>query len=188
MENIVLASASPRRKELLEKMGLKFIIIPSNYEEKLFDNIYSDEKIETLALNKAKDVAQRVQEPSIIIAADTVVVLDNLILGKPKDKQDAFNMIKSLSGKTHFVVTAIAIIDSETKKIKVSNTKTFVTFTELKDEEIQKYVSTDEPYDKAGAYAAQGYASIFIEKIEGCFNNVVGISTFTLNKMLKDFI
>ena len=188
MENIVLASTSPRRKELLEKIGLKFTIIPSNYEEKLSDNIYSDEKIENLALNKAKDVVKRVQEPSIVIAADTVVVLDNLILGKPKDKQDAFNMIKSLSGKTHFVVTAIAIIDSETKKTRVSNTKTFVTFAKLDDFEIQKYVNTEEPYDKAGAYAAQGYASIFIEKIDGCFNNVVGISTFTLNKMLKEFM
>ena len=167
---------------------MKFTIIPSDYEEKLFDDIYSDKKIENLALNKAKDVVQRVQDPSVVIAADTVVVLDNLILGKPKDKQDAFNMIKKLSGKTHFVVTAIAIIDSETKKTRVSNTKTFVTFREIQDDEIQKYINTDEPYDKAGAYAAQGYASIFIEKIEGCFNNVVGISTFTLNKMLKEFI
>lgn len=188
MMKIILASASPRRKELLSKIGLKFEVIPSEYDEKISDNIFSYKKIETLALNKAKDVEKKVNEPAIIIAADTVVVLDGKILGKPHSKQEAKEMITSLGGKTHEVITSIAMINTSSKKTIVKSTSTEVTFRNLEPEEIEEYINTDEPYDKAGAYAAQGLAAIFIEKINGCFNNVVGISVFEVNRMLKEII
>ena len=186
MTKIILASNSPRRKELLTKIGLKFEVIPSNYEEKLPDDNFSYEKIETLASNKAKDVESRITEPAIIIAADTVVVLNGKILGKPHSKQDAREMISSLSGKTHEVITSIAMINTENKKNIVKSTSTQVTFREIEPNEVEDYINTDEPYDKAGAYAAQGLAAVFIEKINVCFNNVVGISVFEVNRMLKE--
>lgn len=185
MKKLILASASPRRKELLTKIGLNFDVIPSNYDEQLSDNNFSYKKIETLALNKGQEVSNRVDKNAIIISADTVVVLDGKILGKPHSKQDAFEMISSLSGETHEVITSIAMIDNDTKEVLISSVATKVTFRKILNEEIEKYISTTEPYDKAGAYAAQGLAAIFIEKIDGCFNNVVGISTFEVDKMLK---
>ena len=183
---IILASGSPRRKELLEKIGLKFEVIPSNYEERLPDDIFTYEKIENLALNKAKEVANRIHEDAIIISADTVVVLDGKILGKPHSKEQAREMISALSGKTHEVITSIAMINTKTNKTLIKSTSTKVTFRPVESKEIEEYINTDEPYDKAGAYAAQGLAAIFIEKIEGCFNNVVGISVFEVNRMLKE--
>ncbi|MCQ2957889.1 MAG: Maf family protein [Candidatus Gastranaerophilales bacterium] len=188
MKKLILASGSPRRKELLSKIGLEFEVIPSNYEENLPDDIFTYEKIETLALNKAKEVLSRVNEDAIIISADTVVVLNNKILGKPHSKSEAFNMISSLSNNTHEVITAIAMIDVSTQKTIVHSKSTKVTFRKIEPNEVEKYISTNEPYDKAGAYAAQGLASVFIEKIDGCFNNVVGISTFEVDKMLKEIM
>lgn len=186
MKRIILASASPRRKELLEKIGLEFEIIPSNYDEKLTDDSFTYEKIEALALNKGLDIAKDIKDNAIIISADTVVVLDNKILGKPHSKEEAFNMISALSDKTHEVITAIAMLDTGNNKQLIHSVTTKVTFRKISKEEIEKYVSTKEPYDKAGAYAAQGIAAIFVEKIEGCFNNVVGISSFEVNKMLNE--
>ena len=188
MTKIILASNSPRRKELLKKIGLEFDVIPSNYEEKLSDNIFSYKKIENLALNKAKDVAERIKEDAIIIAADTVVVLNKKILGKPHSKQEAREMITNLSGKTHEVITSIAMINTHNHKTLIKSTSTKVKFRKIEAEEIEKYINTNEPYDKAGAYAAQGLAAIFIEKIEGCFNNVVGISVFETDRMLKEIV
>lgn len=186
MKKLILASASPRRKKLLSKIGLEFEVLPSNYDEKLSDDNFSYEKIEMLALNKAKDVAERITEDAIVISADTVVVLDGKILGKPHSKQDAFHMISSLSGRVHEVITSIAMIDTKDKKTLLRSNTTKVFFREISKAEIEKYISTDEPYDKAGGYAAQGLAAVFIEKIEGCFNNVVGISVYEVNRMLKE--
>ena len=185
MQKIILASASPRRRELLSKIGLEFEVIPSNCDEKLSDDIFSYEKIETLALNKAKDVINKVDD-GVIIAADTVVVLDGKILGKPHSKQEAREMITALGGRTHEVITSIAMIDVKKEKILVKSTSTKVTFRKIEPEEVEQYISTDEPYDKAGAYAAQGLAAIFVERIDGCFNNVVGISVFEVHRMLKE--
>ena len=185
MQKLILASASPRRRKLLSKIGLKFSVVPSNCDEKINDDNFTYEKIENIAINKAKDVEKRIKDDAIIIAADTVVVLNGKILGKPHSKQDAYNMISALSGKTHEVITAIAMIDTQTKKIITNSKSTRVKFRYIDENEIQKYIDTNEPYDKAGAYAAQGLAAIFIEKIDGCFNNVVGISLFEVDKMLK---
>lgn len=185
MKKLILASASPRRKELLTKIGLNFDVVSSNYDEQLNDDNFDYKKIETLAINKGREVSKRVGKNTIIISADTVVVLDGKILGKPHSKQDAFNMISALSERTHEVITSIAMIDNDTQKVLISSVTTKVTFRKISNEEIVKYISTKEPYDKAGAYAAQGLAAIFIEKIDGCFNNVVGLSTFEVDKMLK---
>ena len=186
MRKLVLASASPRRRELLSKIGLDFEVIPSSYDEKLDNDIFSYEKIKKIALCKAQDIVNKVCKDTIIISADTVVVLDGKILGKPHSKQEAFDMIASLSGKTHEVITAIAMIEVKTNKTICRAKSTKVKFRDIDSVEIEHYISTDEPYDKAGAYAAQGLAAIFVEKIDGCFNNVVGISTFEVAQMLKE--
>ena len=188
MTRIILASASPRRKELLEKIGLKFEIIPSNYDEKLSDDNFTYEKIENLALNKGLDVAKNIKDDAIIISADTVVVLDNKILGKPHSKEEAFNMISGLSGKTHEVITAIAMLDNKNNKQLIHSVTTKVTFRQISKEEIEKYVSTKEPYDKAGAYAAQGIAAIFVEKIEGNYSSAIGLPTHKVYDIIKKYI
>ncbi|OGI00038.1 MAG: septum formation protein Maf [Candidatus Melainabacteria bacterium GWF2_32_7] len=186
-KKIILASASPRRKELLANLGLKFEVIPSEIEEIIEGKVFSCQLIEQLALDKVMDVKEKVNYPAIIIGSDTVVVIDNKILGKPKDKQDAFNMLKMLSGNTHEVISAIAITDTETGKTLANSVTSKVTFKELSNSEINNYIATGEPMDKAGAYAIQGIASIFIKSISGCYTNIVGISTYKLVEMLKEF-
>ncbi|EKE04092.1 MAG: hypothetical protein ACD_20C00107G0002 [uncultured bacterium] len=186
-KKIILASASPRRKELLSNLGLKFEIIPSKVEEIIEGKTFSCELIEQLALDKVMDVKEKVDYPAVIIGSDTVVVVNHKILGKPKDKQDAFNMLRMLSGTTHEVISAIAITDTETGKTLTNSVTSNVTFKELSDSEINSYIATGEPMDKAGAYAIQGLASIFIKEISGCYTNIVGISTYKLVEMLKEF-
>ena len=137
MGKIILASSSPRRQDLLKKAKYNFEIIPSPYIEDHTRTDFSYEFIETLAANKALAVIPLVKEPSLIIGADTVVVLDNKILGKPEGKQGAYEMLKKLSGKTHSVVTSIAVADSKTKKIRKKSTTSYVTFEKLTDEQIK---------------------------------------------------
>lgn len=184
-KKIILASASPRRKDLLESIGLKFEVIPSNFEENIENKPFSKELIEELAREKAMDVRKTIDYPAVIIGSDTVVVIDNQILGKPKDKDDAFRMLKLLSGKTHQVISAIAVIDTETDKIITDSVISDVTFREISDTEIKNYIATGEPMDKAGSYAIQSIASIFINSICGCYNNIVGISTYKLGEILR---
>ena len=186
-KKIILASASPRRKDILSNLGLKFEIIPSDIEENIENQSFSKELIEKLALDKVTDVRKRIDYPALIIGSDTVVVVGDRILGKPKNKEDAFNMLKLLSGKTHEVISAIAIMDSENNKILTDSVVSKVTFKELSDSEINNYIATGEPMDKAGAYAIQGFASIFISTICGCYTNIVGISAYKLAQMLKEF-
>jgi septum formation protein len=185
-KSLILASASPRRKELLANIGLAFQVIPSTVEEDLGEE-FSYEKIEEVALEKAMDVAKKVGYPAIVIGSDTVVTIDNKILGKPADKDDAFNMLRLLSGRTHRVVSAIAVHNSETGKTLKTSVTSEVEFRELSDREIRAYVATGEPSDKAGAYAIQGRAGTFVRAIKGCYSNIVGISVFKLAEMLKDF-
>jgi len=186
-KKIILASASPRRKELLKSMGLEFEVIPSEIEENIENESFSPKLIENLAAEKAADVAKRTNFTAIVIGSDTVVVINNKILGKPKDKKDAFIMLKMLSGNTHQVISAIAVIDTETRKILKDSVVSDVTFKQLSDEEINAYIETGEPMDKAGAYAIQGFAGMFVKSINGCYSNIVGISVFKLAEMLKEF-
>jgi len=185
VKKIILASASPRRKQLLEQMKLKFEVIPSNIFEDYQENREPEEVARDLAKKKATDIA-RISEDSLVIGADTVVFLDE-ILGKPKDEREALKILKKLSGKTHYVITGIAVIDSSTKKLVVDHEKTAVKMKKISEEEIKAYISTGEPMDKAGAYGIQGLGSVFVEEIHGCYFNVVGLPISKLYSILKGF-
>jgi len=182
-KKIILASASPRRKQLLENIGLDFLVIPSTIQEK----VEKIEDVESTALEKVMDVSQKIIFPALIIGSDTIVTINNINLGTPENRTDAFNMLKQLSGKTHRVVSGIAVYDTETKKTVKTSVKSDVTFRKLDDEEIQSYINTGEPMDKAGAYAIQGKASVFVKSINGCYSNIVGISVYKLTEILKEF-
>jgi len=184
---IILASASPRRKQLLKSLNIDFEVIPSQIEENIDEENFSFELIEKLALEKAQDVAVKIDVPAVVIGSDTVVVINEHILGKPKDKDEACRMLKLLSGRAHKVISAIAIVDTITQKIITDHVVSEVTFKNLTDSEIYSYIETGEPMDKAGAYAIQGLGSKFISSISGCYNNIVGISLSKLVEMLKEF-
>ena len=180
---LILASSSPRRIELLRKLGLEFEVMPPIWETK----IISDDPVEVaeyIALEKARAVAGFLTE-GIVIGADTIVYVDGRMLGKPKDVEEAKMFLRMLSGKVHDVITGIALINAANNREIVDHEITKVKFRELSDEEINWYVSTGEPLDKAGAYAIQGLGCLFIEKIEGDFFNVVGLPLAKLYVMLK---
>jgi septum formation protein len=187
MKRLILASESPRRKELLSKLGLPFEVMHSDYEEDM--NALPDPRqlAKFLSLNKAKSVAQKVKGDAIIIAADTFVVHNNTFLGKPHTPENAKVMLQSLQGQTHSVITGLAIIDTATNKIVNEISETKVTMRAISDDEIDWYVTTGEPLDKAGAYAIQGGAAIFVEKIDGDYFTVMGLPLCLLSKKLKEF-
>lgn len=171
----ILASASPRRKELLSIYVKDFKIMPADIDETVPDNIALEDAPLYTAKEKAAAVFNKLNEDEIIITADTIVMLDNKIYGKPKDKLDAYNMIKTLSGKTHQVITGVCCY-SKDKQINIEfSDVTNVSFTDISDEIIEKYLENAEYIDKAGAYAVQGLASMFVEEIEGSYDNVVGL-------------
>jgi len=186
-KKIILASQSPRRKWLLEQIGLEFDIIPSNFDEDIENKKFSKKLIESLAYEKAKEVAERNDDKALIIAADTVVIMGSQILGKPIDEKDAENMLKKLSNKTHKVITAVAIIDKYEDKTLINSKISKVKFKKLSEREILDYIKTGEPMDKAGSYGIQAYGSLFVEKVEGCYNNIVGLPLNLLAEMLKSF-
>lgn len=187
MKKIVLASSSPRRKDILGTLDLEFEIIPSSYEEILENLDFTYEKIEELAYNKAKCVAQEVEHSALVIGADTVVVLEGQILGKPKDELDAVDMLNKLSGKTHFVVTSICVIDSENFEQKISSTTSHVEFEALSAEMINKYVNNYRPLDKAGSYGIQELPEGFVKSIKGSFENIIGLCPQSLINILQYF-
>lgn len=171
----ILASASPRRKELLSIYIKDFKIMPADIDETVPNNIALEDAPLYIAKEKAAAVFNKLNEDEIIITADTIVLLDNKIYGKPKDKLDAYNMIKTLAGKTHQVITGVYCY-SKDKYINIEfSDVTNVSFTDINDEIIEKYLENAEYIDKAGAYAVQGLASMFVEKIEGSYDNVVGL-------------
>lgn len=183
MTNIILASASPRRKQILENAGIKFTTEPSNFDEKMENLNFSSQKIEDIACQKGLEVSKRFPD-DIIISADTVVVFDNKIFTKPKNKEHAFGMLKTLSGKTHFVQTSVCIIYNE--KTFVKSTKTFVTFNTLSDDMINDYIEKFKPLDKAGAYGIQELPDNFVNNIDGDLENVIGISSTVVKDMLQN--
>lgn len=186
MKPIILASASPRRKDLLKQIGINFEIDPSNYQEERNLNLEPHELAKYLSLQKAKDVAAR-HKNSIIIAADTFVVFEGKVIGKPSSKEEAREMLSKMSGKLHSVVTGFTIIDTGTNKIVSKAVETKIYFKNLNEEEINSYVDSKEPMDKAGAYAIQGLGGILIDKIEGDYYNVVGLPLAVLVEELKNF-
>lgn len=181
---IILASSSPRRAYILKKLNLKFEIMPSPYIEDHTTTVFSYEFVENLAYNKAKAVIPLISSPAIIIGADTVVVSDNEILGKPDGYNGAFNMLKKLSGKTHFVVTGIVVINSETNEVKKNSTTSYVTFENLSDEQITYYIEKFKPFDKAGSYGIQEMPEGYIKSYSGDLENIIGLSSKALLKLL----
>lgn len=181
---IILASSSPRRADILRKHNIGFEIIPSPYVEDHSRTDFSYDFIESLAYNKAKAVVPFTKEPALIIGADTIVVLDGKILGKPNGYDGAFEMLKNLSGKTHHVVTAIAVINSTTGDYKIKSTTSEVTFENLTDEQIRYYIDNFKPFDKAGSYGIQEMPDDYIKSFTGDLENIIGISSKTLFEML----
>lgn len=181
---IVLASSSPRRAELLKQAGLEFEIVVSEVDETPSPGLAPGELVELLALRKASAVASRLDN-GIIIGADTVVVQAGRILGKPSGPQEAVDMLRLLQGNRHEVYTGVALVDVLTRETLESHEITRVFFNSLTEEEINRYVATGEPLDKAGAYAVQGLAALFINRLEGCYTNVVGLPLARLANMLK---
>lgn len=185
MTKIILASNSPRRKKILTDLGLDFTIIPSNYEEKLDTDIFSYDLIEDLATQKACDVVRRVGNDEIVLGADTVVVLHNKILGKPKDKEDACRMLRELSAQTHMVVTSLCGINTKTNRAALLSTTSYVRFKELSDELINYYIEEFRPLDKAGSYGIQELPDGILDKYEGSFENIVGLDSNAVVSVLN---
>lgn len=183
---LILASASPRRRELLERMGLRdFSVVVSDADESLAPGLSPAAQVERLSLLKARSVADTLPEDSLIIAADTVVALEDAILGKPADREDAVRMLSALSGVCHHVYTGVTVIMGN--KALTCHEDTAVRFRPLTAEEIDLYISTGECMDKAGAYGIQGYGALLVEGIVGDYYNVMGLPVVRLAGMLKEF-
>jgi septum formation protein len=186
IKTIILASASPRRKEILGKTGLKFGIDESRYEEKTDIGLKPHDLAEFLSREKAREVARR-HKDALVIAADTIVVLRGRIFGKPSDTEQAKEMLRGFSGKTHSVITGFTIIDTASNKEISRSITSKVFFKKLSTDEIEAYIRSGEPLGKAGAYAVQGLGAVFIKKIEGDFFNVMGLPLYALMGSLKKF-
>lgn len=182
---IILASASPRRQELLKYIVPEFEIIPADVDETLPEGTVPEKAAEFLAVKKAKHIAEQYPD-CVVIGSDTIVIIDGIILGKPADKSDAERMLKLLSGRTHKVITGVCIAYGE--KTDSFSCETKVTFYPLTEEEIRDYIATGEPMDKAGAYGIQGYGSVLTEGIEGDFFNVMGLPVAMLKRRLAAFL
>lgn len=182
---IILGSKSPRRKELLSMLGYQFIVKPSEVSEDVEEND-AIKKVLAIAKKKADAIIKEYHD-DLIICADTIVVCNNEIIGKPKDHEDAKRMITLLQGNSHFVYTAVVCNYKDNKRVEfVEETKVYIT--KMTDEEINEYITTNEPYDKAGGYGIQGVFGKFIERIEGDFYNVVGLPLCKLHKVLKELV
>lgn len=191
-KKIILASSSPRRKKILEDMGLDFEIIPSNFEEVLDSLEFTYEKIEALAYQKAKAVADELincknNGAKLILSADTVVVLNEKILGKPKDEKEAIAMLKDLSGNRHSVVTSICAINLDNSESKLLSTTSYVEFEALSEETIKDYIKQYNPLDKAGSYGIQELPDNFVKEIEGSFENIIGLCPQAVKEILTEF-
>ena len=180
---IILASASPRRQQLLELIGLDFEIMVSEVDEDNTRDIRPAELAMSHAVDKAIDVSKRVSDSAIVIGADTVVVVDGKVFGKPKDRMEAIQMLNVLAGREHIVISGVAVAQGE--KVVSAFSATTVTFRPLSQSQIERYVDTGEPMDKAGAYAIQGRGTLLVESITGCYNNVVGLPLVKLSELLR---
>ncbi len=189
---LILASGSPRRKEILEELGYLFEIKTADFDESTVSLEKPAEGVQALALGKATAAAEAasVGEPTVFLGSDTVVALNDVVMGKPADEEDAKAMLRSLSGKTHVVYTGVALVEKNERDEIVSN-ETFVeatevTFFDLSDEEIDWYVGTGEPMDKAGAYGIQGLGRVLVEGIRGDYETVVGLPAARVYRALRE--
>lgn len=181
---LILASGSPRRAELLQRMGLAFTVQPSNTEEILEPGLTPQQEVVSLSRQKAQAVYETLTEPAVVLSADTVVVLDEAVLGKPRDAVEAKKMLRALSGRSHLVLTGVTVMGPAGAAVHCEETA--VHFRTLSEEEIDAYIMTNEPMDKAGAYGIQGYASLFITGIEGDYYNVMGLPVCQAGLMLRE--
>lgn len=186
MKKLILASTSPRRKELLEKLGLDFEVVTSDYEEDMTLPLPANELAKVLALGKAQDVADKYPD-AVVIGSDTMVVFDGKVIGKPKDETDAKEILKKLSGQKHSVVTGVAIINKSLNQELVWTDEAFVQFRNISEEEIDKYIDSGEPFGHAGAYAIQKKACVFVEEIVGDFSVIIGLPQKSVSENLKQF-
>jgi septum formation protein len=177
---LILASASPRRREILESAGIPFEVRPAHVDETPLENETPEDHVRRLAETKARAVWR---EGEVVLGADTTVTIDSIVLGKPASDDDAARMLRALSGRRHRVLTGICFFDGKTAETAVE--ETIVEFLPLSDEEIAAYVATGEPFDKAGAYGIQGAASKFISRIEGCYFNVVGLPISRVYRFMR---
>ncbi len=180
---IILASKSPRRGELLAQIGVNFICKVSNVDETPQPNEPAKDLVLRLATAKAQAVYKQLDEDALVLGADTVISIDGDVLGKPKDKQDALIMLRRLSGRSHRVITAVALLYAN--KIKSVVVESDVTFTHLSEEDLNAYSQTEEPYDKAGAYAIQGMAAQYISHLSGSYSAVMGLPLYETATLLK---
>jgi septum formation protein len=183
---IILASNSPRRRELLTQIGLSFTVAPADVDESVLPGESPEAYAVRVALDKARIAAERAGEGTVI-AADTIVVAGDAILGKPSGPADARRMLSVLSGRRHEVITGLAVVDAATGQSTVRTSATQVWFRKLSDLEIEAYVATGEPLDKAGAYGIQERGALLVERIEGCYSNVVGLPLSLLGEMLREY-
>jgi len=186
-KRLILASNSPRRIVLLKSLGYHFDIVPHEIEECILGDVLPMELVQNLAFLKATDVARRVSN-AIIISADTVIVHKKSILGKPKDVSDAKRILSMLSDSEHDVISGVCVMEMPSRKKMLRIERTHIKMKNIKDEEIDRYILTGEPMDKAGAYAIQGEGGKFIEKIDGSYSNAVGLPLELLQEMLSHFM
>lgn len=185
---IYLASKSPRRRKLLTQLTIKFKTFSVDLNEEIFDGEHPIKTVKRLALNKSEAAIKKIKS-GIVITADTIVVLNNEIIGKPKNEKEAYKILSKLSGNIHFVYTGFAICDVNSGKKIVDYEKTKVTFRKLFPKEIRSYIKTGSPMDKAGAYGIQDdFGAVFVEKINGCYYNVVGLPLAKFYKRLREII
>lgn len=183
---LILASGSPRRRELLAALGFPYVVQSSDVDESYETNLAPEEIVEVLSLRKAAAVASETAS-GLVLGSDTIVVLDNQVLGKPQDEEDARVMLHSLSGREHTVYTGVALVDASTGRREVAHSSTKVRMRPLSDKEILAYIATKEPMDKAGAYAIQGIGATIIEGITGDYFTVVGLPLGLTASLLKRF-
>jgi septum formation protein len=183
---LILASASPRRAEILRRAGFVFEVLPAEVDETRHANESPEEYVKRLAQEKAVGSAERVQDAAAILGADTTVNVDGMVLGKPADAVDAAAMLRKLSGRTHEVLTGLALLLLPRRAMQATVTRTHVTFTAMSDVEIADYVASGEPFGKAGGYAIQERGSRFVERIEGDYFNVVGLPVAQFYIMWKE--
>lgn len=186
MYKFILASKSPRRRELLQNIGMVFDVVESDFDENTISkNIEPKLYVQELALGKATSLLKKAPRKTLVIGADTVVCLDNKILGKPADRDDAINMLKLLSGKVHQVYTGVCVSRSDDGKTISSYEKTDVYFDEISESDIEYYIDNFSVMDKAGAYGIQEYAGVFVKKIDGDYFNIVGLPVHLLHKIIN---
>jgi septum formation protein len=186
LKKIVLASRSLRRKEILQNLNLEFDIVYSDSQEYIDRYLSFEENVERIALDKALNVAEKIDEDAVIISAETMIIYEKLI-GKPKSEQEAYDILRSLSGKHHEVITGVCVFDTGENRGIFEHRKTKVKFVHLSDDFIWRYINSGETWERAGAYAIKDAGALMVEKIEGCYTNVMGLPVSLLGEMLGEF-